>query len=376
MKKGVLIGPFFPYKGGIAQHTGMLYRALEKKYNMTAVSYRLQYPKILYPGKDQFDYTNKDLEVKDAHRILNSINPISWINTARFISKKRPEFIIIQWWHPFLAPMYIGLMTVLRLMTHTKIFIMCHNTLPHEKFPCDKILFKIISRLSHGLIFHSSQEEKKAKSLGNIKKSICFPHPLYEQYAMYQYNAKACKTELKIDEKGILFFGFIREYKGLKYLIDALADIVIKIPDIKLIIAGEFFNNKEQYLEQIKKLKLEKNIVVYDDYIPDNEVGKYFEAAELVVLPYTSATQSGIVATAYGFDRPVVVTDIEGLTEVVCKDKTGYIVPVEDSKALSTAIVDFYEQQRFEEMSSNVREYKKLLSWEEFCNTLERELDI
>lgn len=370
-KKIVLIGPVYPYKGGISHYTGLMYRALCKKYDVEMVSYKFQYPKLLYK-KEQRDYSNDSFKIDGTQYLIHTANPINWIYTAKKINAIKPEMAIIQWWHPYFAPCYYMLCKCLR---DIKILFVCHNVFPHERFPMDRTLTKAVLRQGNCYIVQSKMD---AEDLQTVIKNPVFRqtvHPTYNAFKIENMSKEEARRRLSIctNEKVLLFFGFIREYKGLKYLIKAMPLIKKHIADTKLLIVGDFQNDEseKQYVDMIAQTGVKGIIEIYDGYIPDKEVEKFFTASDLVVLPYISATQSGIAQIAYGFEKPVVVTRVGGLPDVVTDGKTGYIVEPENAQAIAEAVIDFFEQGKADVFAEGVKNEAYRFSWERMVEMVE-----
>lgn len=369
-KKIVLIGPVYPYKGGIAHYTSLLYRALAKKYDVEIISYKMQYPKFLFK-KEQKDFSNDMFKVDDAKFLIHTANPINIIRVGRKIRKENAEMVIIQWWHPYFAPCYWILEKAIGRKTK-KVFI-CHNVFPHERFPMDRFLTKLVLKNGDGFIVHSKSD---GEDLLTIKQNAVLkqnPHPTYNAFKIKNLTKEQARKELNKsnEEKLLLFFGFVREYKGLKHLLYAMPEIKEQIGQVKLMVVGSFGDDKEAYMQIIEELELSDCVEVIDGYTPDNEVEKYFAACDLVVLPYESATQSGIVQIAYGFEKPVIVTDVGGLPDVVEDGKTGYVVESKNPKALSEKIVDYYVQNKEKEFVQNVRKEAYRFDWDRMVEKIE-----
>lgn len=365
----VLIGPVYPYKGGISHYTGLLYRALEKKHTVHMITYQMQYPKILM-RREQKDYTNDSFKIEGADYLIHTANPFNWIKSAGKIRKMKADLIIIQWWHPYFAPCYYFL---IKLLGHKNIMFVCHNVFPHERFPLDRFLTKLVLKQGDSFILHS---ETEASELIKVKKDAKFRinvHPTYQAFQFENMSKSTGRDRLHLskESKVLLFFGFVRPYKGLKNLLNAMAMLKEKYTDLKLLVVGDFGGSKEEYLQIIKNLNLESKIEIHDEYIPDREVEKYFSASDVVVLPYESATQSGIVQIAYGFEKPVIVTDVGGLPEVVSDGKTGLVVEAGNPKVLSEAIIRFYEEQMESELINGIKESQHRFSWDRIVETIE-----
>ena len=249
----------------------------------------------------------------------------------------------------------------------------CHNVFPHERFPLDRFLTKLVLKRADGYIVQSHLDEQDLLTIKADANYVVTPHPTYNAFKMKNIGKEEARQliQLKCDVPMLLFFGFIRDYKGLKYLLDAVLQIKKKMPDIMLWIVGDFGEDKEQYLEQIEKNNIIDNVCLVEGYVPDQEVEKYFAASDLVVLPYVSATQSGIVQIAYGFEKPVVVTDVGGLPDVVRHRETGYIVPSRNAHEIANAVVSFYGEDKEIDWQGNIRKQSAEFSWETMVERIE-----
>jgi len=370
MKKIVLIGPVYPYKGGIAHYTSLMYQALSKKYQVEMISYKMQYPKFLFK-KEQKDYSNDMFRIEQTQFLINTANPFNIAAVARKIRKLNPDLVMIQWWHPYFAPCYWILESLLG-KKYKKMFI-CHNVFPHERFPLDKLLTKAVLKKADYFIVHAKSD---GDDLLSIKPNAQFrqnPHPTYHAFQVRNLSKEQARQELHKtqEEKLLLFFGFVREYKGLKHLLQAMPIIRQQLENVKLMVVGAFGSDKEDYLTIIREHHLEQNIEVIDGYTPDHEVEKYFAGCDLVVLPYESATQSGIVQIAYGFEKPVIVTNVGGLPDVVTDGKTGYIVEPRNYKKLAEAVIKYFVSDKEYELVQNVRKEAERFSWDRMVETIE-----
>lgn len=370
LKNIVIIGPVYPYKGGIAHYTGLMSKAFAKKYNVTTISYKLQYPKFMFK-KEQKDYGNKTFEIEDAKFLINTANPFNWPGVKRKLKKLNPDLVIVQWWHPYFAPCYQGMLSGLK--KHFKVLFVCHNVLPHERFPMDKFLSKGTLKKAEYAIVHSIEDENNLKMLLPDMKCSRTVHPTYQAFKLRDITREEARKELglSLDAKMILFFGLVRKYKGLMHLLNALPIVKKEIPDIKLYIVGDFGGNREEYDKLIKDNDIEDNIFIRDGYVPDNEVEPYFMAADINICPYESATQSGIIQIAYGFELPVIATNVGGLPEVVTDSKTGYVVEPQNPEALADSIIRFYKENRQQEFRENVLLEKARFSWEHMVEVIE-----
>lgn len=367
-KKIVLVGPVYPYRGGIAHYTGLLYQALAKTSQVFMVSFKMQYPRLLFK-KEQKDYSSDTFKVEGAAYLLHTANPASWVHTAWEIAKKKPDLVVFQWWHPYFAFCYWFLR---KLLKKVPALFLCHNVLPHERFFGDAFLTRHALKKGDYFIVHAAQEEKQLRAMK--KDAVCRKamHPTYRAFQSAGLSKEESRRRLKLasEEKVLLFFGFVREYKGLKHLLYAMPQAIERLGNLRLLVAGEFAGDKQAYLALAGKLGISRNLTVIDAYIPDREVETYFAACDLVVLPYESATQSGIVQVAYGFEKPVIATRVGGLSEVVIDGKTGYLVEACNSRQIAQAVVRFYEEERGGVFQKEIRMQAETYSWERMAETI------
>ena len=370
MKNIVLIGPVYPYKGGISHYTSLLYQALTKKYKVEMISYKMQYPKFLFKKK-QKDYSNDMFKVENTQFLINTANPFNIIRVGKKIKKQNPDLVIIQWWHPYFAPCYILLCGAIGRKIK-KTFI-CHNVFPHERFPMDRLLTKLTLKKGDFFIVHSKSDCEDLLTIKPEAELKQNPHPTYNAFKVRNIGKSQAREELGEgqDTKLLLFFGFVREYKGLKYLLMAMSKVKEKLRNVKLMVVGSFADDKSDYLQLINDMHIEDCVDIKDGYTPDNEVEKYFAACDVVVLPYESATQSGIVQIAYGFEKPVIVTNVGGLPDVVTNGKTGYVVESGNPDELAESIVKYFELYKEEEFVRNVREEAYRFRWDRVVEKIE-----
>ncbi len=370
-KKIILIGPVYPYKGGISHYTGLLYRALAKRFLVKMISYKMQYPKFLFK-KEQKDFSNDAFKVEGTQYEIHTANPINWLMNAWKIKKEKPDMVLVQWWHPYFAPCYYVMSLFFK---KTKLLYLCHNVFPHERFFLDKFLVRLVLKRGDYFILHSKME---AKELLSIKKDPQYKvnvHPTYNAFQFQNMSKEKAREMLGRgrEEKLLLFFGFIRPYKGLSHLLKAMGILKEqkKLKEIKLLIVGDFAGAREEYENLIEENEIREEVWMKDGYTPDKEVEPYFAACDVVVLPYESATQSGIVQIAYGFEKPVIVTKVGGLPEAVEHKKTGFIVEPKSPKALAQSIENFFEGQWGERFKENIRAEAYRFSWDKMADVVE-----
>jgi len=360
----VMVGPVYPFKSGIAHYTGMLYKQLIKNHDVKIYSYSMMYPKIMYK-KPQRDYDDDVTRIDGVGYILNSANPFSWLSVAGRINKDNPDLVIFQWVHPYFAPCNSVLERFLK--KSIKIAYICHNSLPHERFPMDKALTKMTLKKSDLIIAHSNSDADVLRDMFDGKVRVAVnPHPVYNFFKVKDMPKDEGLRLLNLTDKNkvLLFFGFVREYKGLKHLLRAMPEIVKKYPETILLVSGDFGSDKADYLKIIEENNIGDYIQIHDGYIPTADVEKFFAACDLVVLPYESATQSGVIQISYGFEKPVLATNVGGLPDVVDHMKTGYIVEPLHPELISESVIDFFENDRAEEFKQGVCDSAYKFSWE------------
>lgn len=373
MKRLVVIGPVYPFKGGISHYTGSMVRNLKKEYEVHTVSYKMQYPKILF-HKEQRDYENDVFRVDDAQYLIHTANPFNILASAKKIRQMQPDAVIIQWWHPYFAPCYRILEGALKGIP---LIFVCHNVFPHERFPMDKSLTRTVLRRGSAFIVHSAADGEELRTI--LENPVCEQTvlPNFNGFKQQDMSRGEARKQLGIpeEERILLFFGFVREYKGLRHILRAMPEIVQNDPHIRLMVVGEFGGDKESYLSLIEEGGAGDHITLVDGYIPDREIEPYFAACDLVVLPYESATQSGIVQIAYGFEKSVIATEVGGLPDVVTDGKTGYLVPPKDAHALAEAVLRYFAEDKQAEFSENVRREADRYSWDRMNEAIGRLLE-
>ncbi|RMF29858.1 MAG: glycosyltransferase, partial [Chloroflexi bacterium] len=305
----VLIGPVYPYRGGIAHYTTMLYRALrEGGHQVLLISFKRQYPRWLFPGRSDRDPSRKPLRAEGTQHWVDSLNPITWLVTFLRIRRYRPDAIILQWWTTFWAPAWFVFGVLNRLLLRRPLLYICHNVLPHEAKPWDRWLTRLVLRWGTRFIVQSETERARLAALMPGAQSTVVPHPVYDMFADGRIAKEDARERLGLpqDVPVLLFFGIVREYKGLRDLLKAMPKVRARLGEVKLVIAGEFWENKESYLGLIEGLGIRDSVVIEDRYIPNEEVALYFSAADVLVAPHRRMTGSGAVQMARGFGVPVI----------------------------------------------------------------------
>ncbi|MDR2889749.1 MAG: glycosyltransferase [Lachnospiraceae bacterium] len=367
-QKITLIGPVYPYTGGIAHHSALLYRALSANYRVSMISYKFLYPRFLFKRK-QTDHSSDRFKIDNTNYLIHTANPFNWIRSAFRLRKDKAAAIVIQWWHPYFAPCYYLLC---RLLRHSKIIFICHNIFPHERFPLDRFLTKLVLRQGDRFIVQSHQDENDLLSLIPDAHYRLNPHPTYNAFKLTNMSRSDGRLNIGMggDIPMLLFFGFVREYKGLKHLLAALPAIKAQIPAIQLWVVGDFAGDKAVYTQMMERLDITDRVRIVDGYIPDEEIEQYFTAADLIVLPYETATQSGIVQIAYGFEKPVVVTRVGGLPDVVRDGQTGLVVEPADPAAIAQAVIRFFTENMRDQFTEKIRETATEFSWERMAEQI------
>lgn len=366
--KIAIVGPAYPYRGGIAAFSERLARQFQMEgHQVNLYTFTLQYPNMLFPGKTQFS-EGRAPEGLNIVRCINSTNPFTWREVGRRMSCQHYDMVLFAYWMSFFAPCYSA---IARSLRGVKRIALVHNMIPHEKSLLDKLFPPNFVKEMDGFIALSKSVLDDVARLDKFGKPKAWsPHPVYDHYGPKESRETALE-HLKLDPqyRYLLFFGLVRVYKGLDLLIEALADERLREYPLRLLVAGEFYEGKEGYLEQIQSFGLSKMVVVRDEFIPDDQVKDYFNAADIVVQPYKSATQSGVTQIAYHFEKPMLVTNVGGLEEIVPNGKVGYAVPP-DAHRIADAIVDFFEQARIDEFTINILKEKEKYSWSKLSEAI------
>lgn len=370
--KVIILGTAWPYRGGLAAFNERLARQYQAEgHEVEIVTFTLQYPKLLFPGKTQYsdEPAPKGLNIT---RKLNAINPFSWISTGLYIREKKPDLLITKFWLPFMAPA-LGTANRIAKRKKTRRIAILDNLIPHEKRLGDKAFARYFVKSVDGMVAMSKSVLADVDLFDpHRRKARTFcPHPLYDHYGATLTRKEALDLiGLREKQHYVLFFGFIRDYKGLDLLLDAMVDERIAQMGVKLIVAGEFYGDPKPYLEQIKRLDISDRVVMHTEFIPDHEVNRYFCAADLVAQPYKSATQSGVTQIAFHFERPMLVTDVGGLPEIVPDGKVGFVVKPE-AQQIADAIVRYFGENWQERLSEGVREEKQKYAWSNMTSAIE-----
>ena len=368
--KVTLVGTAHPFRGGIAVFIERLARAFKQNKDEVRIStFTLQYPKMLFPGETQLSSSPKPTDLNIIQEV-NSINPFNWIKVGNKIRKEKPDLVIFKYWIPFMGPSLGTIARRIRKNNHTKVIVVVDNIIPHEKRFGDNALNKYFVKSVDAFVAMSQSVLDDLKTFDDVKPKLLSPHPLYDNFGKAKTREEALKAlNLDANYNYMLFFGIIRQYKGLDILLKAFADKRLNNGKNKLIVAGEFYEDDTVYRELIKKHQLEDAIVLATKFIPDEEVVNYFCAADIIVQPYKHATQSGVTQIAYHFEKPMLVTDVGGLKEIVPHNKVGYVTNPNEQE-VADALVDFYENNRAEEFIVGVKDEKQKYTWQTMIDNI------
>jgi D-inositol-3-phosphate glycosyltransferase len=366
----VIIGSAWPFRGGLAAYNERLAKEFQKMDSrVTIETFTLQYPKFLFPGKTQYADWEAPTDLK-IQATVNSINPFNWIRVGQRLRKEKPDLVVFKYWIPFMGPCFGTIGRLIKKNHHSVIVTIFDNIIPHEKRPGDKAFTRYFIKPVDAFVAMSQSVIEDIRQFDTKKPRAFCPHPLYDNFGE-KISKQEAKQHLGLSngDDYILFFGFIREYKGLDLLIKAFAAERFRITNKKLLIAGEFYTDPKPYLDLIKAHDLADQVILRTDFIPDDEVRYYFSASDLVVQPYRSATQSGITQIAYHFDKPMIVTNVGGLPEMVPHGHAGFVVS-RDPDEIADAISEFYDKRLEEIFSRNASLEKQKYSWDRMAGTI------
>ena len=369
-----LIGPTHPFRGGIAHYTTLLYRNLQKQHQVTLFSFKRQYPQWLFPGATDRDPSRKPIRQEGGvHFSIDSLNPVSWVRTAIAIRRCKPDIVIVPWWTSFWTVPFFTIVRLIRRNPRIKILFLCHNVQEHESLGFNQVCTRWVLGQGDCFIVHSRQEAiSLKKKLPNPKIYQGF-HPTYEELQVVHYSRAEARHRLNLKGNVVLFFGFIRPYKGLEYLLNAIPIVAQKLKNnLSVMVVGECWQDEDRYQKLIENLNIRDHILRINAYVPNEEVGLYFAAADLVAIPYVSATGSGILQAAFGANRPVVATEVGGLSEAVRHGFTGYLVPPADTVRLSEAMITFFNQNQGPVFEREIAHEKERFSWDHMVKLIER----
>lgn len=373
--KITIIGTAYPFKGGLASFNERLAYALQEQgHEVSILTFTLQYPGFLFPGKTQFSDEPAPVNLAIRKKI-NAVNPLNWLHAGQQLKIEKADLILIKFWLPFMGPAFGTILRRAKKNRHTKVISILDNVIPHEKRPGDVPFTRYFLKPVDAFISMSHEVLNDLRKFEPAKPALFSPHPVYDNYGDPLGKAEARKI-LNLDPGGkyILFFGYIRKYKGLDLLLEVMADERMAAENIKLIVAGEYYGDRDEYEALIDRLNIRDRLHLFTDFIPNTEVRNYFSAADAVVQPYRTATQSGISQIAYHFEKPMIVTDVGGLPEIVPDNVVGFVTPV-DRQLIADAIIRFYAENKEESFSDNLKAEKKKYSWDYFTANIRKLYD-
>jgi glycosyltransferase involved in cell wall biosynthesis len=373
--KITILSAAYPYRGGLAHFTYLLYKELLKEHEVNVVTFKRQYPEFLFPGKSQVEPDIDEEQRIPTERLIDSVNPINWILTGIKIKNSKPDLLLINFWLPFFGPSFGTIAKIVKGNRKTRIISITHNVKPHEKRVGDRMFTRYLFSAVDNFILLSKRLEQDLKMMRIDARFKTLFHPVYSIFGN-PVPKDTARRHLNIEgEKVILFFGFIREYKGLDNLLKAFAILKEKI-NIKLVVAGEYYHNEEHYTTLIDELKISDGLCLFNNFIPTTDVKYFFSAADVVILPYNNATQSGIVQIANNFNKPVIATDVGAMSEAVLENKTGFLVVKQNPDKLAETILKFYNENKEAEFVENIKIESERFSWANFVNGIMSVLEI
>lgn len=367
MAKVLIIGPAYPLRGGLATFDELFCKAfIEQGHQCEIISYSLQYPNFLFPGSTQFDTNGIAPKGISIHTLINSVNPFSWIKTARFIKKQNPDFVVFRFWIPFMGPALGSIARMIR-KKGIKVLAITDNVVPHEKRIGDKTFSNYFIKGCDGFVTMSKAVMKDLEQFTNTPYRKFLLHPLYTSFGE-KLNKLEARQKLGLDptDKIVLFFGLIRKYKGLDMLLDAFGELK-NDKKLKLVIAGEFYEDKQPYLDLIEKHQIQDQVILHARFIANEDVKLYFSATDLVALPYRSATQSGVTQVSFHFEVPTLVTNVGGLGEIIPDKVAGYVVE-SNGKDIADGIQDYFFNNRISAFTEGMKKEKQKYDWKIFVD--------
>ncbi|MBR1792057.1 MAG: glycosyltransferase [Bacteroidales bacterium] len=374
--KVVIVGTAYPYRGGLSAFNERLAVEYQQQgHDVEIYTFTVQYPSFLFPGKTQYSTEPAPKGLKILRKV-NSCNPLNWVKVGREIRRKKPDVLLTKYWLPFMAPCLGTIERIVRRNGKTHVVAILDNVIPHEHRIGDRLFSRYFVKSTACFVAMSRSVLSDLETFTTSKPRLFCPHPLYDHYGDIRPASEAKQAlGLAPDMRYVLFFGFIRSYKGLDLLLRAFAESqVAELNDVRLLVAGEFYGEAQPYLDIIASLGLENRVILRTEFIPDSRVRDYFCASDLVAQPYKSATQSGVTQIAYHFERPMLVTRVGGLPEMVPEGRVGYVVAPE-VKTIAEAIADFFTHDRFASMAEGVREEKKKYSWRSMTDAIKQLTD-
>lgn len=366
-----IIGPTYPFRGGISHYTTLLFKYLKKSNLTTFIAFKRQYPQWLYPGKTDLDLSKKPMREDGVVHMLDSLNPLSWWKVAQKIRSIKANLVIIPWWTSFWTVPFFCIIKLIKRGSAAKVLFICHNVKEHESSSINRFCTRLILSMGDYHIVHSKEEYDNLKKILPGSNVIQGFHPTYENLQGEKYSKESAREKLQVGGRLLLFFGFIRPYKGLINLLTAMPEVLETLgPDVVLMVVGECWEDEQQYSDKIDELGIKEHVLRVNKYVPNEQISLYFSAADLVVIPYSSATGSGILQVAFGCEKPVVATRVGALADDVVEGKTGYLVAPDDPKGLAVAIARFFIEEKSETFSANIRQTRDRFSWDRMVDLI------
>ncbi len=369
--RATLVGPVYPHRGGIAHYTACLAEALEKSgCAVQVVSFLRLYPRFLFPGQSEFD-VSREAVTFSSERILTPLNPFRWIAALQAVKRFHPDLVVIAWWHSWFLPVTTFLLAWLRWIQQRRTVLLCHNVGSHDRKLVDGLAWRILCRLPHVHLVHASGDPERIRARNPRARIVCFPHPTYDVFSRSSITREAARERLGLarNARVCLMFGLVRRYKGVDLAIEALGRLRHQ-RDLYLVVAGEFYEPRAPYQQQIERLGLAGKVLLHDRYIPNEDVAAYFRAADVLLAPYREASHSGAVQTARGFGLPIVATRVGGIPDLVQDGETGLLVPAESPEALAAAIARYFNENLSERFRANLAAQLDRYSWSSLAETL------
>ena len=366
----VILGTAYPFRGGLATFNERLARQLQAEgHTVEVITFTLQYPSFLFPGKTQYSTEKAPTDLRISQQV-HSCNPFNWIKVGRRIRNMQPDMLITCYWMAFFAPCYGMIQRIVQRNGKTRCIALVHNMIPHEPSILDKLFAPFFVRHTDGFVALSESVVQDINRFDHgTKPKTSYPHPIYDHYGEPMSKEEACQAlHLKPENQYMLFFGLVRAYKGLDLLLDAFGKVKDQLPNLQLIIAGEFYEDEDKYRAQIANNGLTDRVIIKNEFIADADLRKYFGAADLIVQPYKSATQSGVTQVAFHFEKPMLVTNVGGLGEIVHDHKMGYAVEP-NAEAIAQALIDYYTHNRQADYTTYLIQQKDRYSWTGMAQT-------
>lgn len=366
-----LLGPCFPYKGGIAHYMTLMARELRcRGHEVEFFGFRRQFPMLLYPGDGDLDPSERPLR-EPSQRTLDCLNPSSWARTGRLMAECRPDVTILSWWTSYWAPAYLTVFHQVKRLSRSRILLVCHNVVDHEPRWIKTQATQWVLRRADALLVHSAADAKLSRLIAPGVRTHEARHPDYRSLLTEMPSRDEARRKLGWNRPTLLFFGYVRKYKGLEWLIKSVPEIRRQV-DAVLVVAGEFWEDQQRFEKLASGLGVAEHVRLVPGYVANEKAALYLAGADLLALPYVSATQSGIVQLAYAAGLPVVASRVGGFAEAVEDGVSGYLVEPRDPSAIARAVIDFFTQARADRFRQGVRDVRKRFSWNQVIEVVEQ----